>query len=1191
MPCTRSTSTDVGCISGSICVSVRKSDTKRLTDAIKNKLGPNCFDGLRFAEIGHLDGRVVEAFCEAFQFEGALGIDCAMEAKVGETNFGGVPTSLMRADMLKLQSFNGVDIVFVCTAAMNFELQLVAAHLASISTDVKYLIWYNQWELRHSHTQLLNQVCIGAFSGRTANDPLMEPVASSSCTFGSEGTYMANVYDMGAMRDRLQQSVADICSYTTSLMEAPGVQSQFTRSSLNPKGPDGEPLSVTWQWVIDTNWMPTKPLVSLELSRRWSDRKVASLKRSYDDQIASLELNVQTWQRLCNQYQEAVMPRINEIQNAMNPRNDQMEPPARRKRKMQRKAGEAFSNKQRTALRKAFTEFCDRAGVDISTNAAAEANIGDLLYLLQNCIRYKSTRRALLRTEDAADVEEDLFDKVKAILLSATQDDARTALEQLATVPIGVSDEFVRRNVDGILVSKLDRPWTLKHKLCRVYQRELKTKLSTPALWGIMMDDAIVSYKAVDFARKVFLFVGADIMPSSATIRLQGKRVLEEIEERRGCKIVSSIPDGEEPQRGESAWHLDAYQRIKDIVTGYVKTHPDATTITLKATGDKVVMASDLHTFVYGLASAMPLEPDGPGLQSLRRQYVCGMYACNADPLSKKGDSLCDQRRYLSAFDKDRDRAQAEGFVVDGRAINVNIVSSGDWDYLNQAVSGGSESNRGRYSCPCLECALPKSQWTRVDESGIPVEIPRLEIAKKDQYALNLSQFIEDCNSVPPLPHERHELHGFAKERLAGKRSIAKRYLAEYAPTNAQVTELELDTHIDKLTASACRDFCEKVEAYFGLTSDDVAVLLSDRSSREKVSETRLRDILRLLGEREAAEGEADTLISALSSIFTKRDSMLAEWSKVKLLDKLNNAGRIKYDNFCLCLAHLVARLRGHCFDMVLREADNSEEAIGGLNRLIRSIISRMKVRDGKFKVLMTDNEHVKSQPLYWQHAKAVSEGIGPILDVVYAKDPERSAKVLELFTALEEYIRVISVKSDFTPEDFAREKSLRGVFGKLGVDLWGSRFTAGIYVHKAICGHVAYHMHRWGNLARFSNQGWERKNGEMKRARYNCTSRGGYKSIAGYNASESDASPERADDLLALMRREQRLGCVLSNRADEAVRGILNVHPNCEHAKDLVQGRKRKRVRGDVGSSDQSGDSNKMLKTIYPRRTFKTED
>ena len=263
MPATRSAQVDedaLGC-KGSLCIPVRTSHTKRLIDAIKDAIGLNCFDGLRFAEIGHLDGRVVKEFCKSFHLEAALGIDCAIEAVEDETEYSGVPTSLRRANMFKLDSFNGVDVVFVCTAAMNDEAQLVAAHLASISPDVKYLIWYNQWELRHPRTTLLSQLCIGAFSGYTADAPLMKPVASSSCTFGSEGTFIANVYDMGEMRRHLQQSLADMCSHTTSLMEAPGRQSPRTRSSrLNPKGPDGEPLAVTWQWVIDNHWKPIRGL-------------------------------------------------------------------------------------------------------------------------------------------------------------------------------------------------------------------------------------------------------------------------------------------------------------------------------------------------------------------------------------------------------------------------------------------------------------------------------------------------------------------------------------------------------------------------------------------------------------------------------------------------------------------------------------------------------------------------------------------------------------------------------------------------------------------------------------------------------------------------------------------------------------------------------------------------------------------
>ena len=67
-------------------------------------------------------------------------------------------------------------------------------------------------------------------------------------------------------------------------------------------------------------------------------------------------------------------------------------------------------------------------------------------------------------------------------------------------------------------------------------------------------------------------------------------------------------------------------------------------------------------------------------------------------------------------------------------------------------------------------------------------------------------------------------------------------------------------------------------------------------------------------------------------------------------------------------------------------------------------------------------------------------------------------------------------------------------IFGNLWVSLHQQRGLTN-YIHMVISGHILEHKTEWGNLYKFSQQGWESLNSLIKRFFFLCTNKGGGKS------------------------------------------------------------------------------------------------
>jgi hypothetical protein len=81
--------------------------------------------------------------------------------------------------------------------------------------------------------------------------------------------------------------------------------------------------------------------------------------------------------------------------------------------------------------------------------------------------------------------------------------------------------------------------------------------------------------------------------------------------------------------------------------------------------------------------------------------------------------------------------------------------------------------------------------------------------------------------------------------------------------------------------------------------------------------------------------------------------------------------------------------------------------------------------------------------------------------------------------------------REDFTEDDIEEFQTLANDWFEKWVKLTG-RDGLTNYVHMVGAGHLSFYMREWGNLYRYSQQGWEAYNSLIKSVYYRRTQRGG---------------------------------------------------------------------------------------------------
>lgn len=114
----------------------------------------------------------------------------------------------------------------------------------------------------------------------------------------------------------------------------------------------------------------------------------------------------------------------------------------------------------------------------------------------------------------------------------------------------------------------------------------------------------------------------------------------------------------------------------------------------------------------------------------------------------------------------------------------------------------------------------------------------------------------------------------------------------------------------------------------------------------------------------------------------------------------------------------------------------------------------------------------------------------------------ERRASWIKVVTLYSNVMRIARQKDDFTDAEIDLfQDEVDHMYAKW-IDLLGERGVTN-YFHMLGSGHFRYYLMEWRNLNRYSQQGWESLNSQIKQVYFRRTQRGGHGGKAGERNSK----------------------------------------------------------------------------------------
>ena len=217
-------------------------------------------------------------------------------------------------------------------------------------------------------------------------------------------------------------------------------------------------------------------------------------------------------------------------------------------------------------------------------------------------------------------------------------------------------------------------------------------------------------------------------------------------------------------------------------------------------------------------------------------------------------------------------------------------------------------------------------------------------------------------------------------------------------------------------------------------------------------------------------------------------------------------------NNFCLegsmilieqaipCILHMENRVGEKMLKLLLidganeRDSDKSalSEMIEQVNEVVNSQILGTQRRKSNWTVNLTKEGTVAEQPMTNNHTRKIINNFELILPICVS-DPEQRQKWLECIELWREVVETARQKEDFLDDQIDLFQHLCDVFFQKWIDLH-QRDGIGNYIHMVGAGHLSYYLRKWRNLYRYSQQGWEALNSQIKTVYFRRTQRGGHK-------------------------------------------------------------------------------------------------
>ena len=121
----------------------------------------------------------------------------------------------------------------------------------------------------------------------------------------------------------------------------------------------------------------------------------------------------------------------------------------------------------------------------------------------------------------------------------------------------------------------------------------------------------------------------------------------------------------------------------------------------------------------------------------------------------------------------------------------------------------------------------------------------------------------------------------------------------------------------------------------------------------------------------------------------------------------------------------------------------------------------------------------------------------------------------------------------NYTEEELNNFDEESKEFYQIWVKLHAEKGAAN-YIHMFTCGHIWEQMKKWGNLNRYSQQGWEALNALMKLFFYRRTNKGGHKS--GDDEMSCNGARSKLIPIIRLVQRRVLFLCKIINSDDPDV-------------------------------------------------------
>jgi hypothetical protein len=300
----------------------------------------------------------------------------------------------------------------------------------------------------------------------------------------------------------------------------------------------------------------------------------------------------------------------------------------------------------------------------------------------------------------------------------------------------------------------------------------------------------------------------------------------------------------------------------------------------------------------------------------------------------------------------------------------------------------------------------------------------------------------------------------------------------------------------------------------------------------------------------------ADDQVDALKLLAKSESKILLSRSTVdRHLHKRDLAIALTVEKLVPCNLHMKLRVTEKIFTCLINFGLDryGESQTDGKTRTLFALVvtacMRNKVfgcedsgRQSQWKFNWCKGNHYVEKPNFdGSSANKLMQGIGKLATAVYSPELDEESKPstnaetirkmnekkqkrwLELSKILGPLFKLIEQKEDYNDSEILELHKSCNTFMSLWMDLCGTSHMTN-YIHIIGSGHLSYFGKKYGNLYRFSQQGWEGMNKLLKHFYFNNTNHGGSYGNGGKTAEGTyGCSTVSGDHCRPLMRMLQR--------------------------------------------------------------------